>query len=166
MQIIGRDGRTRDGDTLEDGERIRVGMTFMDSAQKAIARASTRSRATVTDAFGDSDLYGLRRPGFRLPTQRTTADARQVAYDEANRDAENAWKTPPVTPPPAGAYPTYGTAKPGDACTVNGSPGHLKEVSGGLICVPDGQQDARLDDREAALREVQLRDENAWRNAK
>ena len=166
MRIIDRDGIERDHDgVLPDGARIKVSMLMADSAQRAIARR-TRSRAAVTDAHGDSDLYALRRPGPRFSTQRTTTDARQEAYDAANRDAENAWKTPPVTSPPAGAYPTYGTAKPGDVCTVDGFPGHLREVGGGLVCIPDGQNDARLDDRAVALAEVEARDRDAWRNAR
>jgi hypothetical protein len=123
MQIIDRNGRTRESDTLEDGERIRVGMTFMDSTQRSVARAG--KAPLVVDAFGDADRLALSRPGYRYPVSRTAADVnRTLAYDQANADAEAAWRKGPVKPLPAGAYPSNG-AKVGDICTINGAPGHL-----------------------------------------
>jgi hypothetical protein len=156
-----------DGGILPDGARMTVPLVMMDSTQRAIARAGTRARTTVVDAFGNSDDFALGRPGFRYPTRRTTADvARQMAYDEANEAAEEAWRTPPAKPLPAGAYPTNG-ARVGDICTINGAPGHLRDRDGGLVCVPDEQHDSqRFDDREAAYAQRALDDENAWRNAK
>jgi hypothetical protein len=158
MRIIDRDGNEYEHDgILPDGARMKVPLTMMDSA--------ARKRPLVTDAFGDSDHFAMSRPGFRYPTQRTVADvARALALDDAEEAAANAWRKPPVTPPPASAY-YADAAKVGDACTVNGQAGRLVERDGGLICEPDEQHDARMDDREAALREVQMRDEAAWRNA-
>ena len=163
MQIITRDGRTRDGDTLEDGERIRVGMTFMDSAQRAVANSFRSTKSLVVDGYGNSDLYALRRPGPRFPTQRTTTDARQAAYDATNKADEEAYRKP------AGSYPL--SAGEGNVCTINGQPGVLTRSGEWLVCTPSNaqptRQDARppplVEDREAVLREVQLRDENAWR---
>jgi hypothetical protein len=165
MQIIDKDGRERDvKGVLPDGAALKVPMTFMDSAQRAVAKTFQTS-GMVTDAHGDSDLHALSRPGARYPTQRTTADvARTLAYQDSEETAANAWKTPPVTPPPATAC-FSNAAKVGDARTVDGRAGHLRELNGGLIFEPDAQHDARLDDRERAYREVQLRDESAWRNA-
>jgi hypothetical protein len=160
MMAIDKDGREREHQgILPDGSRLKVPMTVMDSVQRNIGGTQL-----VVDAHGNSDLYALRRPGARYPTQRTTADVmRQVAYDEANEAAEEAWRTPPAKPLPAGAYPANG-AKVGDICTINGAPGHLRDRDGGLVCVPDDQHDALpVDDREAAYREIEQRDNNAWR---
>jgi hypothetical protein len=138
MQIITRDGRIRDGDTLEDGERIRVGMTFMDSTQRAVAKSARPG--LVTDAFGDSDLFALRRPGPRYGAHPTRADInKMVAYDEANEADANAWKKQPPTPPP------------------------IQPVASNRS---QDTQPPLVEDREAVLREVEERDNNAWRNGK
>jgi hypothetical protein len=148
MQIITRDGRTREGDTLQDGERIRVGMTFMDSVQKNVA---ARFKRSITEGH---------RPGFVGNDSGT--DAKTRALDAANREAENAWKTPATVYADA--------AKAGDVCKIDGRDGHLRERDGGLLCVPDGDgtDDAvRIGDaREQAWRAANLADENAWRRGK
>jgi hypothetical protein len=111
--------RHDDDDILKDGERLRVSMFTMDSADPvAVARESLR----VVD--GEGGTAGLHRPGFRIAdarkrthydpkgrlrayseteteerhgTERHTSDAVR-ASDTAYRDYEdqlvNAWKTP------------------------------------------------------------------------
>jgi hypothetical protein len=159
MLIVDKYGNQReyDGGILPDGFSVKVPMTFMDSAQRAVAKRFKR----LHDARGNAVGH---RPGFIYGDSDNDAKAQALA--DANREAENAWRTPPITPPPASAY--YADAvKVGDTCTVGGRTGRLVQRDGGLVCELDEQHDsARLDDRERALREVQLRDESAWRNAK
>jgi hypothetical protein len=159
MLIVDKYGNQReyDGGILPDGFSVKVPMTFMDSAQRAVAKRFTR---TLHDGRGNAVGH---RPGFIYGTD--SDDARARAYADANREAENAWKTPPVTPPPASAF-VIDRLRAGDSCTVGGRTGRLVQRDGGLVCELDEQHDARMDDRERALREVALRDENAWRNAK
>jgi hypothetical protein len=162
-----------DGPTLPDGAKLKVSMLTADAAQRAVARAG--KPPLVVDAYGGE--AGLHRPGARLPAPRsahTKDHAVQVtlqklaadAFDESNREAEAAWSKPP------GAYPL--SAGEGSVCTINGSPGVLTRDGEWLICRPTQLKSARaelssddakppVEDKEAVLREVALRDENAWR---
>jgi hypothetical protein len=155
-----------DDDLLRDGERLHVGMPFMDSLQRDIATTTT-TQQRVVDAFGHSDHFALGRPGPRYGVGRRYGDdERAAAYrDVALRDS-NAWRSPPpVVPtrdaaPPDGAYPL--SAGEGTACTINGAPGTLERDGEWLVCVPVADM---TDAREAAYDEVALRDEHAWKNA-
>src|SRR5262245_45838872 len=65
MMAIDKHGRQReldDDDVLPDGARIRVGLEFMDSAQRAVAQQSKR---TLTDAHGNAPGH---RPGYVFST--------------------------------------------------------------------------------------------------
>jgi hypothetical protein len=51
MMAVDKYGRQRklcDGEALQDGERLRVGLTFMDSAQRAVAKLSERPEWSPT----------------------------------------------------------------------------------------------------------------------
>jgi len=173
-----------DDELLRDGERLTVPLMMMDSMQRDLARheiaaryvaqaATTPQRRLVADAFGDSDHFALGRPGPRYGAG-VAYDEREAAYrDVALRDA-NAWRSqPPVlpvrdaAPPPDGAYPL--TAGEGTACTINGRPSTLQRQGDWLQCVADDDDNAFTstgDAREAAYRDVALRDENAWKGDK
>jgi hypothetical protein len=147
--VIDRYGNERplhDGEIVGDGERIRVGMTALDSLQRAV-----RERASDT----------------------RVVDGRPEAYRLCLIDEQNAWRRPD------GAYPL--SAGEGNACTLDGRPGHLQQAKDGspwLECVTDevgaapatrtdalshadGLQRLR-DAREQAYREVEARDATAW----
>jgi hypothetical protein len=66
---------------------------------------------------------------------------------------------------PAGRYP-YEALREGSACTINGQPGRLERDGDWLACKPLDKTDAAFDAREQAYREVELRDQNAWRHGK
>jgi hypothetical protein len=167
MLITDKDGKVREHHgTLPDGSKLKVPLTMMDSVQRNIG-----GTPLVVDAHGNSDLYALRRPGARYPTQRTTADVmRVVAYDEARDADEAAWSKP------NGAYPP--SAGVGTACTIDGKPGTLQPQGDWLVCRPteanSGRSDSAshdakpmtMDEREALYRQVEQRDNNAWRNNK
>jgi hypothetical protein len=162
MLIVDKDGKVREvKGVLPDGAKLKVEMVMMDSVQRNIG-----GTPLVVDAYGNADLFALSRPGPRYPTQRTTADVmREVAYQDSEQAAQDAWRTGPPKPLPAGAYPSNG-AKVGDICTINGAPGHLRDRDGGLVCVPDDDDtgDAMTGDaRERAYAQRALEDENAWR---
>jgi hypothetical protein len=161
MLIVDKDGNQREHHgVLPDGSKLKVPMTFMDSVQRNIG-----GTPLVVDAYGNADAYAMSRPGPRYPTVRTTRDvAREVAYQDSEQAARDAWRTGPPKPLPAGAYPAEG-AKVGDVCTINGQPGRLCDRDGGLVCVPDDDDtdDAATDARERAYAQRALEDENAWR---
>jgi hypothetical protein len=136
MLITDKYGREYEHDgILPDGFSMKVPMVMMDSVQKKVA-ATFRTSAMVTDAYGDSDLFALRRPGPRYGAHPTRADInKMVAYDEANEADANAWRKQPPTPPPIQPVASNRSA---DA------------------------QPPLVEDREAVLREVEERDNNAW----
>ena len=82
------------------------------------------------------------------------------AYADADRESTNAYKH--IKASDAGQFTA---ARAGDLCTVSGpeypldygSPGHLRQINGKLVCVPDRRQDAAAD----ARAEARLNDENS-----
>jgi hypothetical protein len=75
-----------DDDLLRDGQRLRVPMFAMDSAQRG---ASPRF-ARVHDATGDSGL-AMHRPGFRV-TDAPLSDELQRAHDAYEHELTTAWR--------------------------------------------------------------------------
>jgi hypothetical protein len=152
---FGNERILRDGEIVGDGERLRVGMTAMDSLQRAIYEST---RAQVADT--------------------RVVDGRPEAYRLCLIDEQNAWRRPD------GAYPL--SAGEGNACTLNGEPGHLVRADDGpwLVCGADTADAApartdslqrraealllkdamqRLNDaRAAAYAEVEERDRTSW----
>jgi len=160
---------------LRDGERMRVPMTMIDSTGRSVLDSH---------APRVNDSASVHRPGFHLTADQAAMDERDRAYREVDLRDENAWRNP--TPTGAGSAEFVGQQQvprtptwqqvprtptqrqEGDLCTIDGAPGHLQRVDGELVCVPDSSQDALPgeDERDRAYREVALRDENAWRNAR
>jgi hypothetical protein len=138
---------------LKDGHVARVRLQFRDGADQ-------RHRARIVDASGHS--LGLHRPGFRLPA---TADALQDALEDAADaraewldDLRNAWR--------GNAFTGQRGSKPGDACTIDGRPGHLRfNDDGELVCVPDTSSRGRADSRplDAIMREHRQTMTDAYR---
>jgi hypothetical protein len=165
-----------DPNILQDGETLRVPMRFADSAQRALG----------THIAANGGL--LHRPGYltrdSAATQRVN-DA-YASYETslrgAYRDADPGWPSGAG----AGFAGTY-EGRTGDACTVRnaeypndfGSPGHLENRGGRMICVPDNPRsnsspplseasaDARrLGDAKQQAMDDYLNDlQNAWKTA-
>jgi hypothetical protein len=152
---FGNERILRDGEIVGDGERLRFGMTAMDSLQRAVFESMRERRVADT----------------------RVVDARERAYRDVEIDETNAYRRPP------GSYPL--SAMENSYCTIDGAPGHLvpaKDGSPWLECVADevgaakaktdalpqaglplGDALARLRDaREQAYREVEARDATAW----
>jgi hypothetical protein len=114
-------GRVRPGVT-----RIRVPVKLIDSAGPARPHADYVVRV-------DHDITLARLPGFvaRDAIVRSVLDDCYLAYDAAvskqYRDPDNNG---------VGSHSFVG-ARPGDLCSINGSPGHLALVDGELRCVAD-----------------------------
>jgi len=114
-------GRVRPGVT-----RIRVPVKLIDSAGPARPHADYVVRV-------DNDITLARLPGFvaRDAVVRSVLDDCYLAYDAAvskqYRDPDNNG---------VGSHSFVG-ARPGDLCSINGSPGHLALVDGELKCVAD-----------------------------
>ena len=111
---------------LKDGHRYRVPHRMIDSKR------------------GDARL-GLHRPGPRVLTGGKAADqwmreGAQAARDEAYADYEhgitNSWQDGDNPPTGMGSH-AWGSREVSDLCTIDGFPGHLKEVDGELVCVKD-----------------------------
>ena len=83
----------------------------------------------------DDTHHGQLRDGERLRVPLMMLDSGRYVVDRPVNDAKN-----------YGLYPLGGTSKEGDACTIDGRPGTLRKVEGGLLCVPDDATDAMLDD--------------------
>ena len=75
-----------DDDLLRDGQRLRVPMFAMDSAQCS----ASAHLARVHDGTGDSDL-AMHRPGFRV-SDAPPSDELQRAHDAYERDLTTAWR--------------------------------------------------------------------------
>jgi hypothetical protein len=118
---------------LRDGRIYRVPTKLMDGARQRPAR--------VVDAKGGTE--GLGRPGYRVPVSDSplhalaAATKRQSAYDSYERDLVNAWR---------GKGDAVGESDDeGAICTVQnddfpdyyGSPGHIRNHNGRLVCVHD-----------------------------
>jgi hypothetical protein len=117
---------------LKDGERWHVPMFMMDSAQHDVFRQFAR----VSDGSGDSGI-GLHRPGFRIADVSSGAERRRI-YDGYDDAVQSEWKNP-LTGFGSGEFIGQ---RPGDICTIDGWPGHLKKINGELRCVPDRERDA------------------------
>ena len=142
---------------LQDGGRLRVPLYAMDSVQRGVAGPGVR----VTDAFGDPGL-GLRRPGFRVAQVDETA--RRKAYADYDANLISAYRNDAAPP---GAYPL--SAGEGNACTINGAPGHLERKGDWLVCRPDANNhspssDATYDARASAYAEYDRQLADAWRS--
>ena len=77
---------TYDDDLLRDGQRLRVPMFAMDSAQRGASPHLPR----VHDGTGDSGL-AMHRPGFRV-TDAPPSDELQHAREDYLRDLTTAWR--------------------------------------------------------------------------
>src|SRR5262245_25081460 len=169
MQIITRNGGTRDGNTLEDGERIKVSLLMADAAIRSA------KRPLVVDAFGGT--AGLHRPGARYAppapahselraAEDTLRIVRDVAFADAEEEATSAWRRPP------GAFPL--SAGEGTKCTIHGPGGTLGRGGESVVCRASAQaqptrtdaQPPMVEDKEAVWRAANLADENAWRVGK
>jgi hypothetical protein len=185
--------RKRDSDVVKDGERIHVGMMFRDEdglpGRVFLDEDGIKTEAAdwqigyvrdckVAHGLGLEDGESLHKPGFRF-CDAAGHEAKAKAYLQAVQDAESAWKTPPAEPLSAvGGFGSHGFSggQPGDPCTCRGpeypldfgSPGHLEERDGRLVCVPDrerGREDGRskMDARDEAYVAMCRELENAWR---
>jgi 3-oxoacyl-ACP reductase-like protein len=76
-----------DDEILKDGERIRVSMLTMDSAQQNIIDQQT----TV---LADGMRAGLHRPGYRYVSESPQArEARDAMYDSIEKELSERWQT-------------------------------------------------------------------------
>ena len=84
-----------DDGIVADGGRIRVGLQFMDSLQKAVAKDAPTSKLLV-DA-GTDDPLALHKPGFRYSTNAADRLSGDVALAEAYEAREladrEAWRS-------------------------------------------------------------------------
>jgi hypothetical protein len=154
---------------LKDGQSIRVPLYLMDGkpnpaldpAQRALALSfADQQRAK---RFGLSDAADLHRPGHRYLVDEKARDAKAAAYQDYEDSQAEAWRSPPIS---EGSRRPRG-AQPGGSCVVDGRPGHLRDISGELLCIADNSilgEDHALNDREAAHAEHRHYLENAWRN--
>jgi hypothetical protein len=100
---------------------------------------------------------------------------RTAAYEEYDRYMADAYKTRDALPSPEASHPLWvGAGSPdrhagaqeGDACTIDGAPGHMRQVGGRLENIPDRRsRDSLTGDalKQDAYAEVDWRDQNAWR---
>jgi hypothetical protein len=185
-----------DDDVIADGTVLRVGMMFRDEdglpgrvfrdddgikTEAADWQISYVRDCRVAHGLGLEDGEALHRPGARFCTDAAANEAVAKAYLQAKQALQDAWRHPtrdaerddPVT-----GYGSHGFkgAKVGDPCTCRGpefpldvgSPGHLEERDGRLVCVPDrerGREDSRskMDARDEAYVAMCRELENAWR---
>jgi hypothetical protein len=125
---------TEDDDTdlrkvLKDGEHLHVPLRMMDSLQRDIGHHFARG------SDGTDSALASHRPGYRI------SDAAQRdlnVYTVYDADVQTAWRKPPTG---FGSGEFIGQ-RPGDICTIDGWPGHLRKVNGELRCVPDRERDA------------------------
>lgn len=184
-----------DDEVVRDGEVVRTSVFMRDSAPRTrVFRARVfrddDGEFEVTDAqadlirdtraalaFGLDDADQLHRPGFRFCDDAAN-EAKAKAYLQAVQDAENAYRTPPAEPPSAvGGFSKLTESRGGrvgDPCTCRGpeypldfgSPGHLEERDGNLVCVPDNPREdsqSKMDARDAAYLEYCRELSEAWR---
>jgi len=176
-----------DDKVVRDGEVVRTSVFMHDSAPRTRVFRDADGEFEVTDAqadlirdtraalaFGLDDADQLHRPGFRFCDDAAN-EAKAKAYLQAVQDAENAYRTPPAEPPSAvGGFGSHGFSggRPGDPCTCRGpeypldfgSPGHLEERDGQLVCVPDSPRaDSTHDARQVAYDSMVADMCSAWR---
>jgi hypothetical protein len=139
-----------DDEILKDGERMFVPMRMMDGANARHPR--------IVDAAGNGDLGSLSRPGYRKVEDARSREAIEAAYFAYDQELQNAYRSADADDQLFG--------RDGDACMVDGSPGHLKRIGGKLVCVPDEQisdagsagprRDARSIDQLTRERQVRM----------
>jgi hypothetical protein len=141
--------------TLRDGGRYRIPMRMMDSIP----------RSKIGDGVAN---FAANRPGYRIPSASMHDSKQQRELDRlyAERDAEISQAY--LTPTGFGSTPSTELRgdQPGDVCTIDGWPGHLRKVNGKLVCVADDKtsQDARSI-RDAAHQAYENDLVNAWRGS-
>ena len=79
---------------LDDGDRLHVGVRFMDAVDN-------NTRAAIERAKRSTDAGAGHRPGYRILRDAAALDAKQRAYDEHRRYIENAYR---------GDYPVSGVS--------------------------------------------------------
>jgi hypothetical protein len=160
--IIGHDGKP--ARVLRDGRSVRV--RFRDAqAARGQPYAANDGRQALSDAERQA-LQGC-RPGYRMIDNEQMRERRQRAadaYAEVEHRLSTAWKD-------QGNGRRFGTqGVEGDACTINGAPGHLRRIAGQLRCIADDEDDdsafddAQISDaREIAYRDYARELTRAWR---
>jgi len=148
---------------LKDREKARVRLSLRDAKDYPRSELEEHLRRhSLRDArrFGLADPFALNKPGFRFCTDAKQLAAIDEAYAAYNYEQTNAWRGPTAD----NTQPFIGQ-RSGDPCTINGRAGHLRDVKGKLVCVPNNHADARsmMDAREAAYRLTDWEAENAWR---
>ena len=104
----------------------------------------------------DSDGGPLARPEFTVAAVR---DDRRAIYDAYDAAIRREYANPPTG---VGSHGPVG-ARVGDLCTIDGSPGHLKVVHGGLKCVPDKRSADATQDLTELYRQRDQETANEWR---
>jgi hypothetical protein len=154
-----------DQGVLRPGAVARVKMTARDSAlppERPLTVDEMNERmvrhhrnALVTDGTGNP--WGLSRPGWRIPADRTSHDRqRQVlqdAYEEYERDLREAYKTPGTSPATnTGSHEFSSAPQEGDPCSKDGYAGHWEtdEQTGELYCRIDRRATGSTDGRSLA----------------
>lgn len=125
--------RKKRDNMLQDGQVGRVRMTMRDAA-------AWRDPAGPLHVFaGDGRETGMRRQGFRTlhpasPVAIEANQARNAAYRWYDEQVTSAYKNKPPT-----GVGEHGSRdqQEGDLCTINGAPGHLRNLNGELTCVAD-----------------------------
>ncbi len=79
---------------LRDCHKTRVPMTMRDAMTPLQSKIATK-RARLTDGNGNSSVFALSRPGFRLLADAAINDAREAARREYLDYITNAWRTKP-----------------------------------------------------------------------
>jgi hypothetical protein len=177
---------------LRDGQSVRVPLYLKDGSinpdltptQRGKAAQQVQDQDAVARKFGLADALQMHKPGFRRVTDAAALERVQEAYRAYDAADAQAYKqtrdysefsgaeprnTGTGAPgigrkASAGAYP-YSASAEGSSCTVNGAPGRLRKVNGGLECVPDRRQDAAtVDAKQAAYDEYDRIASNAWRS--
>jgi hypothetical protein len=157
---------------------------------------SDAAPALLVDAFGGSE--GLNRPGARylLAAHQTTDHARLVtavqqrdealaaAYADYDRAEAERWRgndydiaimseqqrKRPTSSRASSSSSNNASGREGDACSINGAAGRLRNVNGRLECVANRSSDAAtVDARQALLDAYREYDEqmaNAWKTTR
>jgi hypothetical protein len=146
---------------LADGEAMRVPMSMMDSVKPP--------------KLADGKQVPSHRAGWRVKGSLATdskMDARRELYREYDERLSRAYLGDAAIESQTtgfGSAPSTELrgSREGDACTIDGWPGHLRNVNGRLNCVPDnkGSQDAKTvkQIRDEAYQSYENDLTNAWR---
>jgi hypothetical protein len=151
------------------GARFRVPLMMVDSAMRA-ALTDGNTALDKRSQLSDAERLSLDscKPGYRFPLNSEAAQAQRQkirdSYKLYNESLVNSWRNSDASGEMIGACE-------GDDCTINGAPGHLREVDGELVCIADSDDDEAnnneevtdgrtVNDREAAYAEhaANLRD--------